>query len=345
MSGAPATAQPYPKIELHVHLEGTVRAHALFDMAERNGIRLPVATEPELEELYRYRGFERFSEIWTMTTRAMMTGDDHRRMLVGYAKEAASFGAVYLEIIFSPCERVRSGANWGDLFEGACDGIGEAREKYGVEVRLTPDMSRDLDGADPIAYGEETARWAVRYRDRGVVAVGLGGDERLPAAPFARAFEIARDGGLGSVPHAGEGKGPDSVRECLEILRADRIRHGILAARDADLLVELADRGIVLDVCPTSNVVTHSIATMDEHPLPRLLAAGVACTINTDDPAMFGTDLGREHEIATGRLGADPRAAYFAGVDGALCDEDTKQRLREIGGSFDWSAVSPPSLP
>jgi aminodeoxyfutalosine deaminase len=336
-------AAPYPKIELHVHLEGTVRARALFAIAERNGIRLPVDTEPELEELYRYSGFERFSEIWSMTTHAMMTAEDHRKMLTGYAREAAGFGAVYLEVIFSPGERVRWGANWAELFEGACDGISEARDRYGIEVRLTPDVSRDLDGADPVGYGEETARWAVRYRDRGVVGLGLGGDERLPAAPFARAFEIAREGGLGSVPHAGEGKGPASVREVLDLLRADRIRHGILAARDPELLVELAERGIVLDVCPTSNVITHSVKTIEEHPLPSLLAAGVRCSMNTDDPAMFGTDLGREHEIAVRDLGADPRELYFAGVEGALCDDATRERLRAIGEAYDWSAVSPPS--
>ena len=333
----------YPKIELHVHLEGTVRAKALFEIAERNDVRLPVATEADLEQLYHYRGFERFSEIWSMTTHAMMTGVDHRKMLTGYAKEAAGFGAVYLEVIFSPAERVRWGADWADLFEGACDGIVEARERYGVEVRLTPDMSRDLEGVDAVEAGEETARWAVRYRDRGVVAVGLGGDERVPAQPFVRAFEIARDGGLGSVPHAGEGKGPASVRDALDLLHADRIRHGILATRDPELLVELAERRIVLDVAPTSNVVTHAISALDEHPLPRLLAAGVNCTMNTDDPAMFGTDLGREHEVAVGRLGANPRDLYLAGVEGALCDDETRGRLRKIGEDFDWERVNPPS--
>lgn len=343
MSTGAGTAAPYPKIELHVHLEGTVRAKTLFEIAARNGVRLPVATEHELEELYRYRGFERFSEIWSMTTHAMMTGVDHRKMICGYAKEAGRQGAVYLEIIFSPGERVRSGANWGDLFSGACDGVSEAWERYGVEVRLTPDISRDLEGADPVAYGEETARWAVRYRDRGVVGLGLGGDERVPAAPFARAFAVARDGGLGSVPHAGEGRGPVSVREALDLLLADRIRHGILAVRDPGLVRELAERGIVLDVAPTSNVVTRSVASLDEHPLPDLLAAGVRCSLNTDDPAMFGTDLTREHDLAIARLGADPRALYFAGVEGALCDEATRDRLRAIGESYDWSPVSPSS--
>lgn len=334
---------PYPKIELHVHLEGTVRARALLEIAQRNGIDLGFETQAELEDLYSYSGFERFSEIWSMTTHAMMTGEDHRKMICGYAKEAAGFGAVYLEVIFSPGERVRSGANWGDLFSGACDGAAEARERYGVEVRLTPDISRDLEGADPVAYGEETARWAVRFRDRGVVGLGLGGDERLPAAPFARAFEIARDGGLGSVPHAGEGKGPASVREVLEVLQADRIRHGILAARDPELLAQLAERGTVLDVCPTSNVITHSVRSLEEHPLPQLLAAGVRCSMNTDDPAMFGTDLGREHEIAVSQLGAEPRDLYSAGVEGALCDEATRARLRSLGEAFDWGSVSPPS--
>jgi aminodeoxyfutalosine deaminase len=167
----------------------------------------------------------------------------------------------------------------------------------------------------------------VRYRDRGVVGLGLGGLETRPAAPYRRAFQIARDGGLGLVPHAGEAAGPDSIREMLA-WRPDRIRHGIRAVEDAGVLAEIVDRGLVLDVCPTSNLRTGVVASLAAHPLPALRAAGVPCTINTDDPAMFGTDLGREYEIAA-ELGVSPADAYAAGVAGALCDEATRRRLAE----------------
>jgi aminodeoxyfutalosine deaminase len=198
----------------------------------------------------------------------------------------------------------------------------EAWERYGVIIRFTPDLYRGLD----VELAEECARTAVRYRDRGVVGLGLGGLEAgRPATPYARAFQIARDGGLALVPHAGEAAGVDSIREVLAFDPA-RIRHGIRAVDSPQLLAELVERGIVLDVCPTSNLRTGVVAAIGEHPLPRLRATGVACTINTDDPAMFGTDLGREYQLAE-QLGVSAAEAYAAGVLGALCDEATKRRL------------------
>ena len=179
---------------------------------------------------------------------------------------------------------------------------------------LTVDVYRGL----PAEQAEATARLATRYRDRGVLGFGIGGDESAaPAAGYARAFAIAREGGLASLPHAGETAGPESVREALDVLGAVRIRHGITAAEDPELLVELAERGVVLDVCPTSNVATGAVASLADHPLPRLAAAGVACSISTDDPAMFGTDLSREYELAAG-LGVSPADAFRAGLAGAL---------------------------
>jgi aminodeoxyfutalosine deaminase len=125
------------------------------------------------------------------------------------------------------------------------------------------------------------------------------------------------------------------VRGALENLQADRLRHGIRAEEDPGLVRELADRGTVLDVCPLSNLRTGAVADLRDHPLPRLVAAGVLCSISTDDPAMFDTDLSRDYEAATS-FGLDPRSFYDAGVAGALCDVRTKQRLRQIGDSFDW---------
>jgi aminodeoxyfutalosine deaminase len=125
------------------------------------------------------------------------------------------------------------------------------------------------------------------------------------------------------------------VRGALEELGADRLRHGIRAVEDPGLLREIADRRIVLDVCPISNVRTRVVDSLAEHPLPKLLAVGARCSISTDDPAMFGTDLGRDYEAAA-ELGLDPRDAYEAGLEGALCDEATKARLREIVDSFNW---------
>jgi aminodeoxyfutalosine deaminase len=148
-------------------------------------------------------------------------------------------------------------------------------------------------------------------------------------------FALAHSLGLGSVPHAGEVAGPASVRGALEALGADRLRHGIRAVEDAGLVRELAGRGTVLDVCPLSNLRTGAVASLAEHPLPQLVAAGVLCSISTDDPAMFDTDLTRDYEAAES-LGLSPRTAYEAGVVGALCDEETRARLHAVGVEHSW---------
>jgi aminodeoxyfutalosine deaminase len=324
----PTAPEPFPKIELHVHLEGTVRPDTLREIARRNDYALP----DDLESLYRFRDFTHFIEVWILTTNALQREADWRQMVVDYAAEAASHGCVYFEGIFSPAERVRRGCAWEEIFEGVCNGGEEARELHGVEVRLTPDIPRGFTHDE----AQATVEWADRYRDRGVVGVGLGGREaEFPPEPYENAFALARSLGLGSVPHAGEAAGALSVRGALETLEADRIRHGIRAVEDPGLVAELAGRGTVLDVCPLSNLRTGVVRSLEEHPLPQLVAAGVRCSISTDDPAMFDTDLTRDYDAAA-TLGVSPRDAFEAGLAGALCDDGTRARLRQIGDAFTW---------
>jgi len=326
-----------PKIELHVHLEGAVRAEALLDIARRNGLTLPAADVDELTELYRFRDFDHFIELWVMTTHVIRTEADFRQIVLAYAQEAAAHGAVYIEGIFTPAERVAAGASWDEVFSGFCDGAAAAKETTGVEVRLTPDIPRGY----PLDAALETARYAVKYRDRGVVGLGLGGIETgFPPDPYAPAFRVAKDGGLGSVPHAGETEGIASIRGALDALGADRLRHGIRATDDPALLDEVASRGVVCDVCPVSNLRTRVVANVDEHPLPAMRAAGVLCSISTDDPAMFGTDLGREYAVAA-RLGLSAEDAFRAGIAGALCEERTRAELTTIADAHAWENTQP----
>ena len=318
--------EPSPKIELHVHLEGTVRPETLRAIAKRNNYALP----DDLESLYEFRDLAHFIEVFNLVAHCLQRYDDFRQVVVDYVGEAKEHGAVYLEGIFAP-------GLWRDLdtdevFSGYCDGAEEARRLHGVEVRLTPDIPRVYAIEDALT----TARYAAKYRDRGVVGIGLGGPEDgHPPEPYAEAFALARAGGLASVPHAGEAVGAGSVRGALEALQADRIRHGIRAVEDSGLVAELAGRGTILDVCPLSNLRTGAVRSLEEHPLPQLVAAGVRCSISTDDPAIFDTDLTRDYEAAAA-LGLSPRAAYEVGLAGALCDDETRGRLRQIGESHDW---------
>ena len=310
-------AAPYPKIELHVHLEGTVRPDRLLAIARRNDYALPADTVEGLAELFRFTDFAHFIQVWILVTNALRTERDFREILVDYAAEAASHGCVYVEAIFSPAERVRRGVSWDALYGGFCDGVEEARLRHGVEVRLTPDIPRGFTQEEAIA----TIRHAAAYRDRGVVGVGLGGLEaQFPPELYTDAFRLVHELGLASVPHAGEAAGAASVQGAIE---------------DPGLVREIAGRGLVLDVCPLSNIRTGVVADLDAHPLPRLLDAGVRCSISTDDPAMFDTDLGRDYEAAC-RWGHAPRRFYEAGVAGAMCDDATRSRLAAIGAAYAW---------
>jgi aminodeoxyfutalosine deaminase len=341
MHGGYIRTVAFPKIELHVHLEGTVRPETLLEIARRNDYALPCTTVEELRALYEFRDFAHFIEVWILTTNALRTSEDFRQVVVDYAAEASAHGAVYIEGIFSPAERVRRGVGWDEIFTGYCDGAEEARERFGVEVRLTPDIVRGF----PLDEAAEVVRHAARYRDRGVVGIGLGGLEaEFPPEPYEPVFALARDEGFASVPHAGEVAGAASVRGALDALGADRIRHGIRAVEDPGLVRELAERQLVLDVCPISNLRTRAVASLEEHPLPRLVAAGVPCSISTDDPAMFDTDLTRDYDAAR-FLGVEPQACYEAGLLGALCNEETKSRLRGMGDATDWPATTATLVP
>ena len=338
--GTGAGGAPHPKIELHVHLEATVRPELLLAIARRNEASLPAKTPEGLLDFYRCTTFEEFIQRWIRTSSALQHYDDFREVVVDYAGRARAQGCVYIEALFSPSEPVLRGSGWQEVFEGYCDGAAEAAEVHGVEVRFTPDVTRDL----PALVGRRQAQWAVKYRERGVVGLSLGGSERrVGPEKFKRAFAIARDGGLKAAPHAGEfagGKaGAASIRGALDVLRADRIRHGIRAVDDPALLAELARRGIVCDVTPVSNLRTGAIASLDEHPLPAMLAAGVKCSISSDDPILMQTDLAENCSTAVA-LGHTPQGMYEHALAGAFCDEATRARLRRIGEAYDWEAAS-----
>jgi aminodeoxyfutalosine deaminase len=323
LASPPSPPSSKPRIELHVHIEGAVRPAALLDIASRNGIDLALNSPADLERLYEFRDLYEFIEVWNRTSGCLRSPEDYRSALLGYAAEAAWHGAVYLEPIIVFEEKI---TDWAGTLQACCDAADEALERFGVAVGLTPEVYRGCD----VEAAERATETVTGFVGRGVVGFGLSGAEgRYPTAPYARAVATARAAGLGFVPHAGEAAGPESVREVLA-LGATRLRHGIRAVEDPDLVAELAERGTVLDVTLTSNVRLGVAESIAAHPLPQLVAAGVRCSISTDDPAMFDTDLTAECAAAEG-LGVSASAAYAGGLAGALCDEKTRSWLVAIG--------------
>jgi aminodeoxyfutalosine deaminase len=300
----------HDRLELHVHLEGTATPDTLRRIAARNGRELPA----DLDSRYgAFTGLQEFFETWVLTTNVMQRREDFAEVAVEYAKVAAAQGISYIEAIVSPAERVLMGtATWDDL-EGWLDGAEQAAD-LGVTMRLTPDLVRVL----PVELTEECARWCVKHRDRGIVGLGMGGDETWgPLEPYRKTYAIARDGGVEPVPHCGE-KNAASVREALEVLSPPRIRHGIFAwiDQDLDLVQELAERGTVLDMCLQSNVLLTPMA-IEDHPLPHMVAAGVKCSVSTDDPAMLGATFDQEIALAA-QLGVSEQTVMDAARAGAL---------------------------
>ena len=333
---AAADAAPYPKIELHVHLEATVRPARLLEIARRNDVRLPAKTEAGLARFCRFKDFDHFIRVWIKTTKALRHERDFHQIVVDYAADLAAQRCFYAEALFSPSEPMVRGTPWQESFEGYCSGADEAREVHGVDIRFTPDITRDF----PVEIAEHLVGWAVKYRERGVVGISLGGSEhRYPPELFARPFALAREGGLKAAPHAGEVAGPASVRGALDVLHADRLRHGVRAVEDPALLAEIVARGVVCDVTPTSNVLLGVVPSLAEHPLPRLLAAGVQCSISSDDPVLMGTSLSRDCAAAV-RLGHTPRGMFEHALGGVFCDDATKARLRRFGDGVDWAGAT-----
>jgi hypothetical protein len=243
----------FPKIELHVHLEGTVRPETLLEIAHRNDCPLSANTVEEVAKLYDYRDFAHFIEVWILTTNALRTRDDFRQVVVAYAAEAAEQGAVYLEAIFSPGERVRRGVSWDDIFGGYCDGAEEGRELYGVEIRLTPDIYRGATSDE----AEQVLEYSMTYRDRGVVGVGLGGLEaEYPPEAYAPVFDrVRRDSCSGrSCPPRRAARVRDRSR-CLS--RLERARRRGSVARGAPASPAAGGRCHVLDLDGRSGDVRH----------------------------------------------------------------------------------------
>lgn len=291
-----------PKAELHVHLEGTATPDLVRRLAARNGIDLPEQRLFNPDGTFHWNDFLHFLESYDLAASAIRTGQDYRDVTYEYLAACAAEGAVYVELIASLDHGKHVGLDDAEHLAGIAQGIDDARRDHGIIGRIISSIVRNFGVADC----EDVARRTVALDHPYVVGFNMAGDEAgFPASDYARAFAIAHEAGLGCSVHAGEHAGPESIRAALRLPGVVRISHGVRAIEDPSLVAELADRRIVLEVCPTSNVALGVFASYEEHPLGRLRAAGVPVTLGSDDPPYFGTTIGREYELAHERLGCD----------------------------------------
>jgi adenosine deaminase len=321
-----------PKVELHVHLEGTFDAERIAELAADAGEKLPrpVADLFELADLDDFLGFL----DWTC---GLVRNREHaERVAYDFAARATRDGTRYVEVIVNP-------THWrawrlGELIGSLAAGFDRAQSDGLADCRLLISLLREQSGDDALAL----VRWMADERPSRVVGLSVDGNEARSGRTgdrFAPAFHLARAEGFGAVAHAGESSGPEGVRDALDLLEVDRIDHGVRAAEDPALVARLARSGVPLDVCLTSNL-TMLYARFEEHPIKLLLDAGVAVTLNTDDPAYLGVDLTDEFVLASTRLAwslDDAIARVRTAIDASFCEADLVATLH---GELDAFAAS-----
>jgi adenosine deaminase len=289
-----------PKAHLHLHFTGSMRRSTLIELAEAHQIKLPDAFGAEWPPHLRgtdERGWFRFQRLYDSARSVLRTPDDVRRLITEMAQDERAEGSGWLEFQVDPAGYATRFGGLTAFTELVLDATADAASAAGVGMGVVIAANRTKHPLD----ARTVARLAVRYAGQGVVGFGLSSDERRgAAADFAPAFRIAARAGLLSAPHGGELEGPDSVRACLDELRADRIGHGVGAVTDPSLLARLAECQVTLEVCPASNVALGVASSPAAVPLLRLLDAGIQVALGADDPLLFGARLTAQYELARG---------------------------------------------
>jgi adenosine deaminase len=308
-----------PKAELHVHLEGTAPPELVRRLAARNGLELPDRLLSD-DGRFRYTDFLDFLATYDLAASVIRTGRDYRDITYEYLCHCARDDAIYVELTASPDHAAFVGLSDEEHLEGIAQGIDDARRDHGIEARILISAVRNFGAERAVRVARHAAELPHPY----VVGFSMAGDEAgFPAQQFAEPYAIAAAAGLGCTIHAGEWAGPESVRAALT-LPITRIDHGVRAVEEPALVAELADREIVLNCCPTSNVVLGVYPSFEQHPLPALRAAGVRTTLGSDDPPYFGASIGGEYEVCAERMGLtedDLLDITRTAIDAAFCDD------------------------
>ncbi len=321
-----------PKVELHCHVEGTMRPATVVELAARNGIALPTT---DVTELYRYGSLDEFLSIFWLVQSTLGSRDDWARLAYESVVDGAAHGRVYAETFFTPARHLAAGQRLGDIVAGLADGLAAAEAETGARALLIADQDR--------AYGPAAGRNLVEQlgelRRAGapgierVIGVGLDSTELgVDPASFAEAYALAGRAGFRLTGHQGENSPPSAIATVVDVLGAERIDHGLSLVDDPELVRRFAAERIPLTVCPNSNIrIANAFATLAEHPYARMRAAGLLATLNTDDPALTDLDLGYEYGSVAAAFGYsfdDMVAVALDGVEASWLDDDGKAGLR-----------------
>ena len=341
--GSAAEFARLPKAELHRHLEGALRLRSLFEIALAEELTLPAPTLEDFRALVQVRQHEPFTaENFLSKFRVLRlfyrSPEIIQRLTAEVVADAAADNIRYLELRFTPAALAQArGFSLAEVVDWVTSSANEAARAHGIRLGLILSVNRH----EPPDVAESVAQLAAEFRERGVVGLDLAGDEsRYPAAPFAPIFREARSAGLHITIHAGEWGPAANVVEAIQDLQAERIGHGIRVLEDPNAVALARERGIIFEVCPTSNFQSGVVEALEEHPLPQMLAAGLRVTINTDDPSISGITLSHEFALAYEKLGLSREALWKCtetALEGAFLNAPQRE---EMLGAFrrNWKA-------
>ena len=326
-AGLAGLIERLPKVELHVHLEGTLEPDLAYRLALRNGVALPFRSVEEIRAAYEFSDLQSFLDVYYAACSVLVTRDDFRELTRAYLARAHADRVRHVEPFFDPQTHTDRGIAIGDVIGGILDGLADGEREYGITSGLILSFLRHL----PAAAADATLAAAEPWLDR-IVAVGLDSSEiGFPPEPFAATFARARSLGLRAVAHAGEEGDASLVARTLDALAVSRIDHGVRAADDPAVMRRLVEGGITLTACPNSNVRLHVFPTMTRSTIGTLLEAGVAVTINSDDPAYFGGYIGDNYRAIAAALAltaGDLHRLAANAIEGSFATAARKQELR-----------------
>ncbi len=315
-----------PKAELHVHIEGTLEPELLFEMAARNAVTLRFDDVDELRAAYHFSQLQDFLDVYYEGAEVLQTSRDFTELSTAYLERAAADGVCRAEIFFDPQTHTERGIAMGTVVEGLAAGCAEAGARLGITTGLILCFVRHL----PPESAMDSLEAALPFREH-LLGVGLDSTELdHPPSEFADVFARARSEGLHAVAHAGEEGPPEYISGALDLLGAERIDHGVRCLEDPALVARLRNAAVPLTVCPLSNVKLGVVPRLEDHPLPRMIDAGLVVTINSDDPAYFGGYVGDNYVAVHDGLGLDRGAMVAlarASLEVSFAPAEVKSRL------------------
>lgn len=317
-----------PKVELHVHLEGTIAPALLHQLAEKNRIPLPEKFSKN-PQAYPFKDFSEFLTTYDEVSGFMRSAEDLYLITLDYLQRCAATGVIYVELTASYDHAKAAGLNYVEQLDAIVRAIDEAKRLYDIDARIIMVIVRHLG----LENAEQVLQNILSHPHPYVVGLGLAGDEiHFPPALFKEVFAKAHAAGLKLTAHAGEWAGPEQIYSALDTLQISRIGHGVRASEDEKLMTRLRDQRIHLEVCPNSNLALKVYPSVAQHPLPKLLAAGISCSLNSDDPPFFNTSVAAEYELAHTAFdfsAKDLLQITENAIDASFADAVLKQQLRQ----------------